>query len=106
MVTADRSGLSRRRFLMYLASSPLLASAGCSKQEDIPRGALPKDGKGAVGLIRHPGRALDVFDLQAVARNKLPIAHYDYLATGVDGEATLRANEEAFSEIHLRPAVR
>jgi 4-hydroxymandelate oxidase len=44
--------------------------------------------------------------LQAVARNKLPIAHYGYLATGVDGEATLRANEEAFSEIHLRPAVR
>jgi isopentenyl diphosphate isomerase/L-lactate dehydrogenase-like FMN-dependent dehydrogenase len=88
---------------MYLASSPLLASAGCSKQDDIAKGAFLNAGAGAAGLIRNPGRALDVFDFQAVARNKLPIAHYGYLATGVDGETTLRANEEAFSEIHLRP---
>jgi isopentenyl diphosphate isomerase/L-lactate dehydrogenase-like FMN-dependent dehydrogenase len=88
---------------MYLASSPLLASAGCSKQADIPNGAFPTDGAGAAGLIGNPGRALDVFDFQAVAKNKLPIAHYGYLATGVDGEITLRANEEAFSDIQLRP---
>jgi 4-hydroxymandelate oxidase len=31
-----------------------------------------------------------------------PPAHYGYLATGVDGDATLRANTSAFSNYELR----
>ena len=104
MAKADQSQLSRRRFLMYLAASPLFASTACSQQDKNSPGAFLADAGGVDGnaLIANPERALDVFDFQAVARDKLPIAHYGYLATGVDDEATLRANEEAFSAIRLR----
>jgi isopentenyl diphosphate isomerase/L-lactate dehydrogenase-like FMN-dependent dehydrogenase len=37
-----------------------------------------------------------------VAQSTLSPAHYGYLATGVDGEETLRANREAFQDIQLR----
>ena len=105
MAETERQALSRRRFLMYLAASPLLTTAACSRQGQSLAGISPGDVAGVTesGLISDPGLALDVFDLQAVARSKLPIAHYGYLATGVDGEMTLRANEEAFSTIRLRP---
>ncbi|MGI9265112.1 MAG: alpha-hydroxy acid oxidase [Gammaproteobacteria bacterium] len=105
MANEDRKALSRRRFLMYLAASPLITTAACSRPEQPLADMSSGDVAGAAGrgLISDPGLALDVFDLKAVARNKLPVAHYGYLATGVDGELTLRANEEAFSAIRLRP---
>ncbi len=52
--------------------------------------------------IASADQALDVFDLERVARAMLPPAHYGYLATGVDGDATLRANTSAFSNYELR----
>jgi len=33
-----------------------------------------------------------VFDFEAVARKNLPPAHWGYMASGVDDDATLRAN--------------
>ena len=49
------------------------------------------------------GDALDVFDFDEAARRTLPPAHYGYLATGTDDDATLRANRDAFARYHLRP---
>ena len=49
------------------------------------------------------GDALDVFDFDEAARRTLPAAHYGYLATGTDDDATLRANRDAFARYHLRP---
>jgi isopentenyl diphosphate isomerase/L-lactate dehydrogenase-like FMN-dependent dehydrogenase len=46
--------------------------------------------------------ALDVFDLEAVARQAIPPAHWGYLATGVDGDETLRANRAAFDDLYIR----
>ena len=46
--------------------------------------------------------ALDVLDFQPIARKKLPPAHYAYLMTGVDGDATRDANSEGYSRIQLR----
>src|SRR4030095_15056297 len=53
-------------------------------------------------VIGSAADALDVFDIEAVARKMIPPAHWGYLATGVDGEETLRANREAFSRYQLR----
>jgi len=36
------------------------------------------------------------------ARGKIPPAHFAYLATGVDDDATLRANREGFARIAIR----
>ena len=43
-----------------------------------------------------------MFDLEAVARKTIPPAHWGYLATGVDGEDTIRANREAFARYQLQ----
>ncbi|MCS7024854.1 MAG: alpha-hydroxy-acid oxidizing protein [Bryobacteraceae bacterium] len=44
-----------------------------------------------------------MFDFEAVAQKVLPPAHFGYLATGVDDDATLRANREGFGRLYLRP---
>lgn len=75
---------SRRRFLIYLAGSPLWG-----QQQDR--------------TIQSPQQAINVLDFEEAARRALPPAHFGYLATGVDDDRTLRANREAFSRIFLRP---
>jgi 4-hydroxymandelate oxidase len=92
---------SRRAFLRFLASSPLFAAlnlSGCEDRDEAPPSPTP-----GPNLVESADRALDVFDLRAVAQQKLPPAHWGYLATGVDGEATLRANEEGYARLYLRP---
>jgi isopentenyl diphosphate isomerase/L-lactate dehydrogenase-like FMN-dependent dehydrogenase len=74
-------------------------------------GASTGSGQGGAGAldgllgeaISSAARALDVFDFKTAAAQRLPPAHYGYLATGVDGEATLRANREGFERLFLRP---
>ncbi len=53
-------------------------------------------------LIDSAAKAVDVFDFERIARAKLPPAHFGYLATGVDGDATLHANESGFANYPLR----
>ena len=84
-----RSHASRRRFLQFLAASPLALAPAWS-------GAQSATGPPAVDRI------LDVFDLEAAARSALPPAHFGYLATGTDEELTLRANRDAFGRYQLR----
>jgi hypothetical protein len=55
------------------------------------------------GVLADPKDALNVMDFEAAARQALPPAHFGYMATGVDDDATLRANREGFSRFQLRP---
>ncbi len=103
---------SRRRFLRFLATSPVMASVGLSV------GAIERilaTGEGGPGgfvdlleqvptreLITAADQALDVFDFQPVAQENLPIAHYAYMATGTDSDENLRANREGFRQFQLR----
>jgi len=90
---------SRRAFLRFLAGSPLWSLLGvpaCMRPE-------PGGGDGPGGLLASPDDAINVLDFQAMARAVLPPAHYGYLATGVDGDETLRANREGFTRFDLRP---
>ncbi len=75
--------LARRRFLAWLAASPVLASPAFG--QETPR------------LIGSPGEALNIFELQAVAATKIPPAHYGYLMTGVLDDRTIAANVGAYS---------
>lgn len=84
---------TRRRVLQAMLATPVLAGLGTSLR------ALAQD---ADPVIAAAGRALDVFDFERVARAKLPPAHFGYLATGVDGDATLHANTAGFSNYSLR----
>ncbi len=110
MPNADES---RRALLKYLAASPLLASAaslgceGAEREDDAPaasdrRGTLGEPDQELGELVANADQALDVFDLRVTAQQALPPAHYGYIATGVDGDATLRANRAAFDHWQLR----
>ncbi len=47
-------------------------------------------------------QVLNVADFEALARAKLPPAHFGYLATGVDDDRTVFLNHEAYSHIEIR----
>ena len=87
----------RRAFLKLLAASPLLAGVPYIGQALAQTPTL----QGIDSLVASAPDALDVFDLEAVARRNIPPAHWGYLAAGVDGEETLRANQQAFSRYQL-----
>ena len=95
---------SRRRLLRFLAASPLLGGAEAFAQElhrlpdPMVWGPRQLD-----KLIAAPREALDVFDLELMARKNVPPAHFGYMASGVDDDATLRANREGFQKFQLRP---
>mgnify|MGYP001822086786 FL=1 len=92
--------VARRRFLKFLAASPLLGFTSAGRllaEESLDTILLPGH------LIKSPSEALDVFDFHAAAKHTLPPAHYGYLATGTDGNETLSANRRAFEDVYLRP---
>jgi (S)-2-hydroxy-acid oxidase len=47
-------------------------------------------------------QVLNVADFEALARAKLPPAHFGYVATGVDDDRTVFLNHEAYSHIEIR----
>jgi 4-hydroxymandelate oxidase len=97
---------SRRRFLQYLAASPLFASGAVSAEgAEVPSRLpdpiiwAPRDTE----LIDSPKAAINVFDFEPVARKNVPPAHFGYMASGLDDEVTLRANREGFLKFQLLP---
>lgn len=84
------SEIARRQFVRFVLSSPLWAPlAGIALAQDPD-------------VITSPERALNVFDFEAAARKTLPPAHFGYMATGVDDDATVRANREGFDRFQIR----
>jgi isopentenyl diphosphate isomerase/L-lactate dehydrogenase-like FMN-dependent dehydrogenase len=83
---------ARRALLKFLATSPVLAGF-------VPSSKALADER----PLASAAEALDVFDLEAAAQRLVPPAHWGYLQSGVDGEATLRANQAAFARYQLRP---
>jgi 4-hydroxymandelate oxidase len=76
---------SRRAFLRFLATSPIFALQAPDEF-----------------VISSPEQAINVLEFEAAARKALPPAHWGYLSTGVDDDATLKANREGFSHYQLR----
>lgn len=88
----------RRLFLRYLAGSPLLAAAG-GDLTSLSHALQLLQGPTLIPTARH---ALNVMDFEAVAKAKLPPAHWAYMATGTDDDGTLQANREGYSRYQLR----
>ena len=78
----------RRRFLRFLAASPLFAEAWAQQ-------AWP--------IITSAKDAVDVMDFEQAARKVLPPAHWGYMASGVDDDFTQKMNREGFKRFQLRP---
>ncbi len=102
---------SRRHFLTFLAGSPLLAAAGLDESvftrllhaSDGPRTRLDDSALQLAQQIRTAGEALNVFDFEPVAKQNIPVAHWGYLATGTDDDATIQANRQGFDRWAMRP---
>jgi len=102
---------SRRHFLTFLAGSPLLAAAGLDESvftrllhaSDGPRARFDDSALQLAQQIRTAGEALNVFDFEPVAKQNIPVAHWGYLATGTDDDATIQANRQGFDRWAMRP---
>lgn len=100
---------SRRKFMQFLAASPLLASSGAAAFAEtlLPKSKLPDPITWAPldpnRLIKNPKEAINVFDFEPVMRQNVPPAHFGYMASGIDDEVTLRRNREDFLKFQLRP---
>jgi 4-hydroxymandelate oxidase len=81
---------NRRAFLKFIAASPLLA---------VVPGLAEAFQQGDLEQAQY---ALDVFDLEAAAQKIVPPAHWGYLMSGVDGEATLKANRDGYTRYQLK----
>jgi 4-hydroxymandelate oxidase len=96
----DRDPLSRSRRLLLnslsLAAAPALLG--------LPRFGF---GQGTAAPAADPAalaanQVLSVADFEALARAKLPPAHFGFLATGVDDDRTVFLNHDAYSHIEIR----
>lgn len=84
----------RRQFLQFLAASPLLTSYK----------AFAAEVEETLGQrLKEPADVINVFEMEQLAREKLPYAHYGYLASGVDSDRTLHANQMGYSRYQIRP---
>jgi isopentenyl diphosphate isomerase/L-lactate dehydrogenase-like FMN-dependent dehydrogenase len=96
--------VARREFLKFLAASPYVAAAGgIGAFLRLPIGFAQTVGTQAAEVIANPAAALNVFDFEEAARRKVSTGHWAYMASGVDDDATLRANREIFKRVQLRP---
>ena len=104
---------SRRHFLAFLAGSPLFALSGAdlggvrrllagSTRDQGAALDLLQQAAQEPELIASAAAALNVFDFEPVAKKKTPVAHWGYLMTGSDDDATIRANREGFNHYALR----
>jgi len=84
---------TRRRVLQSILASSVLAGLGTT---------IRAFGQDADEIITAADQALDILDFEQAARRVLPPAHFGYLATGVDGDATLHANTAGFAHYSLR----
>ena len=88
----------RREFLRFLAASPLFAEA--FSRSAFGQGTPPGP---PMFPIKTAKDALSINDLEAMAREALPPAHWGFMTSGVDDNLTIAANINAYSHIELRP---
>jgi 4-hydroxymandelate oxidase len=97
---------SRRLILGGLAGAPALL--GMPRGLRAAAGAPTADPAAPPAAIAPPTAALtadqvlNVADFEALARARLPPAHFGYLATGVDDDRTVSLNHDAYSHIEIR----
>ena len=99
---SDPTNTARREFLKFLAASPYVAALG-GVGLFWNRTAAAQLAPETTDVIATPADALSVFDFEEAARRKVQPGHWAYMASGVDDDATLRANREAFQHVQLRP---
>lgn len=104
-MNTDNTFANRRSLLKFLASSPLLCTAGL---QSLSANLFAADNPSLLEadletLIKSPDEAINLFDFQRVINQTMPTSHYGYLMTGVDDDRTKNINHQAYSKYYLRP---
>ncbi|MBX9773594.1 MAG: alpha-hydroxy-acid oxidizing protein [Xanthobacteraceae bacterium] len=106
-MSLDKQTASRRKFLQFLAASPLLVGTDLAAMAAERPGLLPDPmlwGHRTLDrVISSPKEAINVFDFEPAMRKAVPPAHFGYMTSGIDDEVTLRRNREDFQKFYLRP---
>ncbi|HVH61268.1 MAG TPA: alpha-hydroxy acid oxidase, partial [Candidatus Sulfotelmatobacter sp.] len=105
---------TRRKFLKMLGASPLITGSSmlAGTLADLLRaeplkeehfwGWLESLHEQSDSVISSPDQAFDVTDFEPAARKAIPPAHWGYLTTGVDDDATVRANRDGYAHVQIR----
>lgn len=93
-ITRGDRYVARREFLRWVAGSSVLGPLAMTGCHSASRGHV---------LIRDSSSAQNVFQLHAVAKDRLRKDANDYLAGGADDMRTVRANTEAYRKLQIRP---
>jgi len=109
VINATNVKNNRRKFLQYLAASPVLAlgtrealantAFELQTRPDDPYIWKPYDPN---YIVEKPEQAIDIFELEAVAHKNVPPAHWGYMSTGADGEGSYRANRQDQNKFVIR----
>jgi 4-hydroxymandelate oxidase len=109
-----RRARTRRKFLKMLFASPLITGSSmlAGPLAELLRAEAPNEEhflewlrnlqRQSDSVISSPDQALDVMDFEPAAQKAIPPAHWGYLATGVDDDATVRANRDGYAHIQIR----
>src|ERR1700747_1131223 len=92
----ESANTARREFLKFLAASPYVAALGGVAGFLGQSVAAQRGPAGASDVLTDPADALNVFDFEEVAHRKVQPGHWAYMTSGVDEDATLKANREGF----------
>ena len=89
---------ARRELLQFLLQSPLVLSAGAL----LPLLPFAAEAHPELAIPGKAGDALDVFEIEAVARAKLPRPAWHFIVNGADDGRTVQANRDAFNPWQIR----
>ncbi len=98
MSRPTQTTIARRKLLQFMLESPLLATGvGLAawwpgQARARPEFAIPQSAR----------KALDVFQIKAVAQQKLDVADWHFVVNGADDGKTMAANRSAFDRWQIR----
>jgi 4-hydroxymandelate oxidase len=91
-----RRAFHRRRFLAFAAASPYVAALGGIR-------AFAQSSPEIAEVIASAKEAFNVMDFEEACRRKVLPGHWAYMVSGVDDDATVRANRDGYTHVQLRP---
>lgn len=95
--------IERRRFLQYLAASPVFAAGLASAQDDLLFRSLQDIASIDPRLPRNLSSVAGVFELEQLAQLALPPAHFGYIYSGAGNGETKQANRDAYGKYDIQP---
>src|SRR5262245_57639637 len=106
-----------RSLATFMAEAPILGPSLLAQTQSAQAGTGRQGGTGGQGaaanadVIRPPEyrdeimRVINLHEFEAIAKKKISIQAYDYVAAGAGDEITLQANREAFDHYWIRRKV-